>query len=104
MRSQAELNARQETFVRLQAEEAQINHRLIKARRDNEAAVREIDTAEKRRLSAGGPGYVGFNDLLARADSDRQQVQPRSNDALQEARAMVFLKAMQVHLVGHLTR
>lgn len=31
-------------------------------------------------------------------DPDRQQVLPRSNDALQEARAVAFLKAMQVHL------
>jgi hypothetical protein len=94
----AELNARQEALVRLQVEEGQINRLLVEARRESETVARKADAVEKRRGSAGGPGYVGFNDLRAMTDADRQQELPHSNDALQEARAVAFLKAMQVHL------
>jgi hypothetical protein len=95
---EANLEERQKELIRLQSEEARINIRILEPRRECEAALGQADIAEKRRASAGGPAYVGFRDLRMRADAERQHVLPHSNDALQEARAVAFLKGMQIHL------
>lgn len=54
-------------------------------------------SAQVETLRRGLKGLIGFDQVLAASEDDRQQLLPRSCDALNDARAQVFLKAMALH-------
>jgi hypothetical protein len=58
---------------------------------------KEAGVAEEKCHRAKGSGYVDFNDLQKMTSDERQQALPFSNDALHQARASLFLKAIALH-------
>ncbi|HBF30260.1 MAG TPA: hypothetical protein DDW73_11650 [Rhizobium sp.] len=68
-----------------------------KQERDHARQTLSIKSAQLETLKDTLSGVVSFEDVLAATDDDRQQMLPRMCDALNDARAMVFIKAMALH-------
>lgn len=65
--------------------------------RDHARQALSIKSAQLETLRSKRSGLVSFEDALVATDADRQQMLPRMCDALNDARAMLFIKAMVLH-------
>ncbi|OCP02324.1 MULTISPECIES: ATP-binding protein [unclassified Ensifer] len=72
---------------------------VSEAQQKHESAKQSLATQNTQLETLRGKltGLVSFNDLTSASEHDRQQMLPRMCDALNDARAMVFVKAMALH-------